>query len=1010
MSLENTLLVHEENQMLFEKNPQPMWVFDFNTLSFLAVNDAALETYGYSKDEFLSMTIKDIRPAEDVPALLEEISRGVRRDSQRAWRHKKKDGSIIDVEVLYNLIEFSGRDAWLVLVTDVTAHLKAEEELRFQKMLLEAQNEASIDGILVVSEEGRILSYNKRFVEIWQIPEPVIGTRSGTALNAALKKLANPEEFLKRVRYLYRQTCEVSRDEVQLKDGRTLDRYSTAIKDDGGEYCGRVWFFRDITEHKRAEKELRAAHERFNAFMNNSPAMSFMKDEEGRYVYVSRLVEKFYNKESRDLIGRTPFDLWPEDVAARVRENDLSVLSSGRVHEFFELLSDANGEARSCLSFKFPLKDSAGQTLLGGVAIDVTERQSTEKRLRESELHFRQLAENINEAFWIVDPNKREVLYVSPAYEGIWGRTCESLYQKPDSFLESVHPEDRKQVLAANERQRRGECCDGEYRIVRPDGSTRWIHDRAFPIIDEAGKVSRIVGIAEDVTERKRGEEQLRRLAAAVEQTADSIMITDTDGTIEYVNPAFERTTGYSEEEAIGKNPRLLKSGKVDKAVYESLWATITSGEVWVGNLINRKRDGTLFEERVTISPVRDNSGSIVNYIAVKQDITHQTQLEAQFRQAQKMESVGRSAGGVAHDFNNLLTAITGYSDLALRRLNQSDPLRKNLEEIRKAADRASGLTRQLLAFSRKQVMEKRVLDLNAILSDMNKMLPRLIGEDIKIDLSLDKELGKIKADPGQIEQVIVNLVVNARDAMPDGGVLTIKTSNTTMDGELVRSYESVQAGPHVLLSISDTGCGMDEETQQHIFEPFFTTKSMGKGTGLGLSTVFGIVKQSGGSIWVESKVGKGTTFKVYLPLVDGQADSLEALHGVKAVARGTETILLVEDDDLVRGMARATLEMCGYEVLDASNAGEALLISKERNCRIDLLLTDVVMPRMSGQTLVKEIYKVCPNIKVLYMSGYTDDVVAPRGINQEKADFIHKPFTPEALATRIRRALDSAL
>ncbi|HYJ48007.1 MAG TPA: ATP-binding protein, partial [Pyrinomonadaceae bacterium] len=491
------------------------------------------------------------------------------------------------------------------------------------------------------------------------------------------------------------------------------------------------------------------------------------------------------------------------------------------------------------------------------------------------------------------------------------------------------------------------------------------------------------------------------------EQTADSVVITNAQGIIEYVNPAFERVTGYTEEEVLGNNSRIIKSGKVEETIYEEMWETILRGDVWAGNLLNRKKDGTLFEEHVTISPVRDGAGAITNFIAVKQDVTRETRLEDQLRQSQKMEAVGRLAGGVAHDFNNLLTAITGYSDLTLRKLNQNDPLRRNLEEVKKASERASGLTRQLLAFSRKQIMQTKVLDLNAVISDMNKMLPRLIGEDIKIAIDTSADLGRVKADPGQIEQVILNLVVNARDAMSDGGTLTIRTSNANVDERLARSYPTVQPGRYVLLEVSDTGCGMDAMTQQHIFEPFFTTKEIGKGTGLGLSTVFGIVKQSGGNIAVCSEVGRGTTFNVYLPRVDECADSLEAPPFNAQIMGGSETVLLVEDDDLVRGIARTTLEMCGYKVLEAANGGEALLISRDNDCNIALLLTDLVMPRMNGRTLAREICSLCPEIKVLFMSGYTDDVIAPHGISEERLAFIHKPFSPEALSQKVREVLD---
>ena len=1019
MLLEETSLASEESyQLFFEHNPQPMWIFDSGTLSFLAVNDAAVEVYGYSKEELLSLTIKDIRPAADVPALLDQLSKNGSERQQAACRHMKKGGAVIDVEIVSHPLTFEGRPARLVLVNDVTERRRAEAALREAERKYRAIFENAGEGIFQTTPDGKFITANQALARMlgYGSPEELMAADIEEDLYIDPRRRA---EF----KHLLEEKGSVLGFEVQhqRKDGSAiwLSESARAVRDDDGKILFYEGVSEDISERKRAEEALReTARSReeslalLDTILSSAPIGFAFHNRDLVFERINETLAVINGLPVEQHLGRTLRDVLPE-MAAGIEPIFRRVLETGEPVLDIELTGETPadpGRQHYWLASFYPVHVEGGEVLgVGVIVIDITERKRAEERLQESERRFRQLAENINEVFWVVDPNKGEMLYVSPAFEEIWGRPCQSLYEHPDSFLESVHPDDQPQVMAANERQKLGERCEDEYRIVRPDGSTRWIHDRAFPIMDEAGRVSRLVGISEDITERKHAEEQLKRLVTAVEQTADSIVITDPGGKIEYVNPAFERITGYSEQEVVGRNPRFLKSGKTDKSVYQGLWETITNGEVWVGNFINRKKDGTQFEERATISPVRDLLGRVVNYIAVKQDITQQTQLEAQFRQAQKMEAVGRLAGGVAHDFNNLLTAITGYSDLTLRKLNQSDPLRKNIEEVKKAAERASSLTRQLLAFSRKQVMQPKVLDLNAIISDMNKMLPRLIGEDLKVNMRLAEDLGRIKADPGQIEQVIVNLVVNARDAMPQGGTLTVATSNVIMDEELARSYVSVQQGPHVLLAVSDTGCGMDAETQQHIFEPFFTTKEMGKGTGLGLSTVFGIVKQSQGGIWVSSEVGQGTTFKVYLPRVDAQADALEEKDAPKGVARGTETVLLVEDDDLVRSVARVTLELCGYEVLEAANGGEALLISKERECKVDLLLTDVVMPRMSGRTLVKEITDLCPKMKVLYMSGYTNDAVVSHGVFQEGVAFIQKPFTPEALSRKVREVLESA-
>lgn len=380
---------------------------------------------------------------------------------------------------------------------------------------------------------------------------------------------------------------------------------------------------------------------------------------------------------------------------------------------------------------------------------------------------------------------------------------------------------------------------------------------------------------------------------------------------------------------------------------------------------------------------------------------------EEQLLQSQKLEAVGRLAGGIAHDFNNLLTVIRGYSELTLKRLGEEDPLRRGIEEINSASGRAASLTHQLLAFSRKQVMQPRVLDLNSIVANIEKMLRRMIGENIEMRTVIQPDLGNVKADPGQLEQVIMNLVVNARDAMPYGGKITIETSNVYLDDSYAKQYVSVGSGAHVMLAISDTGIGMDEETKQHIFEPFFTTKELGKGTGLGLSTVYGIIKQSEGSIWVYSEAGRGTTFKIYLPRVSASAEDYRLPSALNKVATGTETILLVEDADIVRKLATEVLESSGYRVLQAKSGEDALLLCEQEETRIHLLLTDVVMAKMSGKELADRLAPLRPEMKVLFMSGYTDDSIVHHGVLDPRVSFIEKPFTPGGLTQKIREVLD---
>jgi two-component system cell cycle sensor histidine kinase/response regulator CckA len=504
--------------------------------------------------------------------------------------------------------------------------------------------------------------------------------------------------------------------------------------------------------------------------------------------------------------------------------------------------------------------------------------------------------------------------------------------------------------------------------------------------------------------------ERLRLQSAALESTADGVMITERDGSITWVNPAFSRITGFSAEEAIGRKPSILRSGQHNDALYGELWRTILDGQVWDGELTNKRKDGHLYLEAQTITPVRDARGGISHFVSVTRDISHRRRLEEQFRQSQKMEAVGRLSGGVAHDFNNLLAVILGFGDMLLRCLPPDPRFERYCGEILKAANRGAGLTRQLLAFSRQQTLQPKVIDLNAVVSESEKMLGRLLGEDVELVTSLDPDLGNVKIDPGEMEQVIMNLAVNARDAMPRGGTLTMETANLEHTEASAGQYGyPVAMGSYVRLTVTDTGIGMDEATRAHIFEPFFTTKDLGKGTGLGLATVYGVVEQSKGHISVESKLGRGSRFTILLPRLAARVTPVgEEPREDAAVLHGTETVLLAEDDDAARGLWREMLETLGYRVLEASNGPAAIEMVRAYAGRIDLLLTDVVMPRMGGGELSERMVETHPDIRVIFMSGYTADTILRQGIAETGRPFLQKPFTAQQFARKIRETLDA--
>lgn len=514
--------------------------------------------------------------------------------------------------------------------------------------------------------------------------------------------------------------------------------------------------------------------------------------------------------------------------------------------------------------------------------------------------------------------------------------------------------------------------------------------------------------------ERKRVKEELHKLSRAVEQSANTIIITNIEGYIEYANPKFTETSGYSLAEALEQHTSILKSGSTPPEVYQQLWETINAGKEWRGEFQNKKKNGEIYWESASISPIKNTDGVITHFLAVKEDITARKQaeeahakLEDQLRQSQKMESIGRLASGVAHDFNNLLTVILGYSDLLQIKVGIKHPWVEDLEQIRRAGERAATLTRQLLAFSRQQALAPVILDLNRLVINLQKMLERLIGEDITLSTTTHPALWPITADPGQIEQVVMNLVVNARDAMPTGGKITIETNNVYLDDNYVQTHIEATIGPCVMLAVSDTGYGMDSAIQARIFEPFFTTKEQGKGTGLGLSTVYGIIKQSGGDITVYSEPGQGTTFKIYLPATETTAISLSTPQTQMASHHSTGVILLVEDDDSLRDLVRKTLQTEGYTILEAGSGAKALSLVKQFQGEIDLLLTDVVMPLMNGRELAEQLSVLYPKAKILFMSGYTNDTVVRHGLLTTEIEFLAKPFAPNTLITRVNTLLD---
>jgi two-component system, cell cycle sensor histidine kinase and response regulator CckA len=646
---------------------------------------------------------------------------------------------------------------------------------------------------------------------------------------------------------------------------------------------------------------------------------------------------------------------------------------------------------------------------------ELDERRQAEEALRKSQGLYRAIVDNSTDVFTLLGLDEK-VLYVSPAHRRLLGYEPDEVVGR--QALDFVHPDDAEAVSANMAATLRGEKTerDSVRRVRHKDGHWILMDGVVSMVEDEYGRPEMVLAMARDVTEQHRQQEFLATTQelyrTVVDNSRDLILLLDLVGSVQFSSPSGQAILGYERDELAGVSWfDLLHPDDVEMVrsfVFESLRSG-TSG-AYVARV--RHKDGSWIEMEGIPAPVLEN-GRMVAILGVARDVSERRRAEEeraalaeQLRQSQKMEAIGQLAGGIAHDFNNLLTAITGYGDLALGRLDAGSPVRRNVEEMKRAGERAAVLTRQLLAFSRKQVLQPKVLDLNDVVCDLERMLGRVLGEHVELVTALAADLGRTRADPGQIEQVVMNLAINARDAMPTGGKLTLSTENVELDELFVTRHHGAVAGQYVMLAVSDTGEGMDRKTLERVFDPFFTTKPQGQGTGLGLSTVYGIVKQTGGQIWAYAEPGQGATFKVYLPRVwERAAERAERAAAPRLL--GTETVLLVEDEAIVRDLVHEMLETAGYRVLEAPSGADAIAIAAAYKEPIDLLVTDVVMPAMSGQELAARLLAERPELRVLFTSGYTEDAITSHGVLAPGTAFAEKPFTAAELGQKVRDLLD---
>lgn len=766
----------------------------------------------------------------------------------------------------------------------------------------------------------------------------------------------------------------------------------------------------DITEREREASALRQSEEKYRTLVENSlQGLTIIQN--------SRLV--FCNGRFAAMLGYSPEELLPlspEDAGELIHPGDRPLINERNR----DLLEGRSVDPR--YEFRGVRRDGTviwveaygsviqygGKPAVQSVYMDITDRKKAENALRESEERFRLIAETIDEIFWIYDTEQNIATYISPAFDRIWGFSRERIINNRVPFMDMIHPEDKAKIFASAEQLSARQPMSYEYRIIRPDGSIRHIWNRGYPVTDKDGRITKSVGVGQDVTEWRQAEEALRDSKEYLNQIinciGDPIFVKDHKHRFTHVNDALCAFACIPRESILG-------SDGIPEEVKQSLWeqeeAVLRTGRETITEDTMNDGNGNPHILMSKKSLLTDKKGN-KHIVGVLRDITEYKRLESLFLQSQKMEAIGVLAGGVAHDFNNLLNVINGYCELILENFSGDESLRKDLEQIRNAGQRAAALTSQLLDFGRKQILQPEVFDLNHIIADMSSMLRRLIGEDIELVSNTQELPALIYADPGKVQQVVLNLVVNARDAMPDGGKLTIETANIDFDEGYTRDHPMAKPGPHVLLAITDNGIGMDTATQEHIFEPFFTTKPKGKGTGLGLSTVYGIVKQSGGFVWVYSEPEKGTSVKIYFPRAAGPVTEIPAGSEQVSEYRGNETVLIAEDEAAVRDLAARILRDQGYTVLAAVDGVEALRVGQAYSEEIHLILTDVVMPGMGGKMLVSKLEELRPGIKSLFISGYTDNAISHHGILDSNVDFLQKPFSIENLIRKVREVLDS--
>ncbi len=986
---------------------------------WLFVNRSLADLLGYSEKELTGRTFQSLTHPDDLSrnvALLQQALAGAidRYSMEKRLVHARG----YTVWVLLSVAVVRGDDGFpLFLVTqyqDLTERKRAEAKLRESEERYRRVVETAHEGICTVDGEGRITYANSRL-------GVMLGTETRRLLGQPIFALMDPTaEFEARTRFARRQRGVSEVDDLVLRraDGTALHVLTSASSmfSPHGEFAGAVYMLTDVTERHAAEQRVAASEQYFRALTEQSSELVCVVNENAVFQYANLAWDLLLGYRPEEVVGRSAFEfIAPEDLERTQRLFAEILRVPGNVVSTEYQLVHRDGTRRALSGIgRNMLNDSAVRGIVVN-SYDITDRRRAEDALRASEARFAHIASHAPGMVyqWMYAANgTKGYTFVSEGVRRLFGVAPDAALANPGVLIDLIHPDEREEFVArAREAAAALSPIRWEGRVVLPTGEERFVQVSAHNSATADGSVLSD-GLITDVTDlrdaARRLDESEQRYRSLFAHNPDAVFSLDTDGRFISANPACYTLSGYDFGELLGVSfePLILPE---DLEIARTNFAAAVSGRATQYQLGIRHRSGKRVQLGVTNVPIIVG-GKVIGVFGIAKDLTVQRELEQQLRQSQRMEAVGRLAGGVAHDFNNLLTVIISYTQMAMAHLPRDAAVRTDLKEVESAAARAAALTRQLLAFSRQQVLRPRRLDINQIVSEAVSMLRRLIGEDVTLQTELAPALWPVHSDPGQLSQVLLNLAVNARDAMSAGGTLRLRTQNVVVGSVDTRQRPGLIPGQYAAIVVEDTGTGIDPEVLPHIFEPFYTTKGPGHGTGLGLATVYGIVKQSEGFVYADSVVGRGSQFTVLMPRTDRDGHD-DAATQIPAPPRGTETILLVEDEGAVRGAVQRMLALLGYTVLEAASGPEALRVARDaqqRGIPIHLVITDVVMPEVNGRELREQLAALWPDLKVLYMSGYTDDEILRRGV-QSGEMLLEKPFTTERLAAAVRATIDAS-